>query len=42
MLQHLDTTKYYRIKSGLMGSRDTISLRKRTSTTKKNEEDKEP
>jgi hypothetical protein len=28
MLQHLDTTKYYRIKSGLIGSRDTISLRK--------------
>jgi hypothetical protein len=24
MLQHLDTTKFYRI-SGLMGSRDTIS-----------------
>jgi hypothetical protein len=28
MLQHLDSTKYYRIKSGLFGSRDTISLRK--------------
>jgi hypothetical protein len=28
MLQHLDTTKFYRIKSGLIGSRDTISLRK--------------
>jgi hypothetical protein len=28
LLQHLDTTKYYRIKSGLFGSRDTISLRK--------------
>jgi hypothetical protein len=28
MLQHLDTTKYYRFKSGLIGSRDTISLRK--------------
>lgn len=27
-LQHLDTTKYYRIKSGWLGSRDTISLRK--------------
>jgi hypothetical protein len=26
MLQHLDTTKYYRIKSGLVGSRDTISF----------------
>ena len=28
LLQHLDTTKYYRVKSGLFGSRDTISLRK--------------
>ena len=28
MLKHLDSTKYYRIKSGLIGSRDTISLRK--------------
>jgi hypothetical protein len=28
LLQHLDSTKYYRIKSGLFGSRDTISLRK--------------
>ncbi|MBF6608841.1 MAG: carboxypeptidase-like regulatory domain-containing protein [Flavobacterium sp.] len=28
VLQHLDTTKYYRIKSGWFGSRDTISLRK--------------
>jgi hypothetical protein len=27
-LKHLDTTKYYRVKSGLFGSRDTISLRK--------------
>jgi hypothetical protein len=27
LLKHLDTTKYYRIKSGLIGSRDTISLR---------------
>jgi hypothetical protein len=27
MLQHLDTTKYYRIKSGLFGSKDTVSLR---------------
>jgi carboxypeptidase-like protein len=27
-LKHLDTTKYYRIKSGLFGSRDTISLKK--------------
>jgi hypothetical protein len=28
LLQHLDSTKYYRIKSGLFGSRDTLSLRK--------------
>jgi hypothetical protein len=28
MLKHLDSTKYYRIKSGLFGSQDTISLRK--------------
>ena len=28
ILQHLDSTKYYRAKSGLFGSRDTISLRK--------------
>lgn len=32
MLQHLDTTKYYRFKSGLVGSRDTISLRKDFNT----------
>lgn len=28
LLKHLDSTKYYRVKSGLFGSRDTISLRK--------------
>lgn len=28
LLTHLDTTKYYRVKSGWFGSRDTISLRK--------------
>ena len=27
LFQHLDSTKYYRIKSGLFGSRDTIPLR---------------
>lgn len=27
-LKHLDTTKYYRIKSGWFGSRDTVSLRR--------------
>ncbi|MFQ3173706.1 MAG: hypothetical protein ACI9WT_002110 [Flavobacterium sp.] len=39
MLQHLDTTKYYRFKSGLIGSRDTISLRK--DFNNKPEKDKE-
>jgi hypothetical protein len=39
MLQHLDTTKYYRFKSGLIGSRDTISLRK--DFNKKTRKDKE-
>jgi hypothetical protein len=28
LLQHLDSTKYYRVKSGLFGARDSISLRK--------------
>lgn len=28
VLKHLDSTKYYRVKSGLFGSRDTITLRK--------------
>ena len=28
ILQNLDSTKFYRVKSGLFGSRDTISLRK--------------
>ena len=28
MLQHLDSTKFYRVKSGLFGSRDSISMRK--------------
>jgi hypothetical protein len=35
MLTHLDTSKYYRIKSGLFGSRDTISLRKEFNQRKK-------
>lgn len=35
MLTHLDTTKYYRVKSGLFGSRDTISLRKDFNKKKK-------
>jgi hypothetical protein len=37
MLQHLDTTKYYRIKSGLIGSRDTISLSKEFNKKKDKE-----
>lgn len=32
VLQHLDTTKFYRIKSGWFGSKDTISLRKGFAT----------
>lgn len=34
-LQHLDTTKYYRVKSGWFGSKDTISLRKDFNKKKK-------
>ncbi|RZK04218.1 MAG: carboxypeptidase-like regulatory domain-containing protein, partial [Flavobacterium sp.] len=37
-LKHLDTTKYYRIKSGWFGSRDTISLRKDFNKKKKKKE----
>ena len=36
LLKHLDSTKYYRVKSGLFGSRDTISLRKDFYKKKKN------
>lgn len=36
ILTHLDTTKYYRVKSGLFGSRDTISLRKDFNKKKNN------
>lgn len=39
-LQHLDTTKYYRIKSGWFGTHDTISLRKDFHTSK--DKDKKP
>ena len=35
VLKHLDTMKYYRIKSGLIGSRDTISMRKNFKSKKK-------
>jgi hypothetical protein len=40
ILTHLDTTKYYRIKSGLFGSKDTLTLNnshKKKSQTKKQE-----
>ncbi|MCG2611457.1 carboxypeptidase-like regulatory domain-containing protein [Flavobacterium sp. SM15] len=40
ILKHLDTTKFYRVKSGLFGSRDTISLSK-TYNDKKNKKKKE-
>jgi hypothetical protein len=39
MLQHLDTTKYYRFKSGFIGSRDTISLRKDFNNKPKKDEE---
>lgn len=35
VLQHLDSTKYYRIKSGWFGSKDTLTLRKDGMTNKK-------
>jgi hypothetical protein len=41
MLQHLDSTKYYRLKSGFFGSRDTISLRKDFHKKRKNDDPKE-
>lgn len=34
LLTHLDTTKFYRIKSGLFGSRDTISFNKEFNAKK--------
>lgn len=37
-LKHLDTTKYYRFKSGWIGSRDTISFRKDFNKKKKKKE----
>src|SRR5690606_31423 len=36
-LKHLDTMKYYRIKSGWIGSRDTVSLRKDYKKKDKNQ-----
>jgi hypothetical protein len=37
LYEHIDTTKYYRLKSGLFGSRDTISFRKDGGRKKKAE-----
>lgn len=37
-LKHLDTTKYYRIKSGWFGSKDTLSFRKDFNKKKKKKE----
>ncbi|MEW5675250.1 carboxypeptidase-like regulatory domain-containing protein [Flavobacterium enshiense] len=34
LLKHLDTTKFYRIKSGLFGSRDTVTLNKKYNQKK--------
>lgn len=41
MLKHLDTTKYYRIKSGWFSANDTVSLRKdfKSKKSKKRKED---
>ena len=36
LLKYLDSTKYYRVKSGLFGTRDTVSLRKDFYKNKKN------
>jgi hypothetical protein len=36
LLKYLDSTKYYRVKSGLFGSRDSVSLRKDFYKNKKN------
>lgn len=35
-LKHLDTTKFYRVKSGWFGSRDTISFSKKFNENRKN------
>jgi len=37
LFKHLDTTKYYRVKSGLFGSKDTISLKKTSKKDDKKE-----
>ncbi|MBC5842322.1 MAG: carboxypeptidase-like regulatory domain-containing protein [Flavobacteriaceae bacterium] len=41
MLQHLDSTKFYRVKSGLFGSRDSISLRKDFNQKREQKKSKE-
>lgn len=41
-LKHLDTTKFYRAKSGWIGSRDTISFNKTYNATKKSKDSKKP
>lgn len=38
LLKYLDSTKYYRVKSGLFGSRDSVSLRKDFYKNKKNKD----
>ena len=40
ILKHLDSTKYYRVKSGLFGSRDSISLREDFYKNRKNNDKK--
>lgn len=39
-LKHLDTTKFYRIKSGWFGSRDTISFSKEFNNNRKGDKEK--
>lgn len=41
MLKYIDTTKFYRIKSGLFGSRDTISLSEEFNNRPKNKHQKQ-
>lgn len=41
MLKYIDTTKFYRIKSGLFGSRDTISLSEEFNNRPKNKRQKQ-
>lgn len=39
-LKHLDTTKFYRVKSGWIGSRDTVSFNKTYNANKKSKKNK--